>query len=724
MVVMGNSSRVPGGRDVVKTGDLVEGRYRIIRTLGEGGMGTVFLAEHTLIKRRVAIKILHSELATDANVIERFMNEARAAGTLGHPNIVESTDMGFTNGHVPYIVFEYLEGTLLTDEVYRVGGLPIRRAVRIAQQIASALHAAHSASIVHRDLKSDNVFLTDKDDLLDHVKVLDFGISRFLEADDEQTRRGMVMGTPEFMAPEQITDPSNVDHRADIYALGVILYEMLTARRPFSNDEDPRALMHRIVNNAPPPLQRPEVPHAMGEMILNKMLAKDPDRRYQSMVDVEAALDAFVTSDGGKAMRRSRPMPIPAPPEEADVARRSDLIPRPVKMLATPWPPRNANDTTNNALNTVALPTPAQPRKPYALYGMAAMGLVLGAGGLLFGLRSSDKHQVATAPAPAPAPAPLPAAATQAAPKEVAPAKIAVALNANVPNARVTFRRRVSAAPSQMQITPSDIVELVEVSAPGYKTVRYWLTFDRPTTLDAKLTKGNGMEEATEEATLVALGELAATPTRPAVAAASVDPVKATKPAPTKPEVDVKPAAIAHAKVVEKTVAPAVVAAKPTKPTPRKIGRGTDEMTEVAAVEPAPVEDEPKKAAEPMPEPTPAPPPEPVAPVEPKVAEPAPKVEAIAKPTLEKGVVTSVIGQHRPEILKCLAEGKKKNAAMKGTVNLQLQVDAAGKVRAQVQSTLNAPMVAACVIKAASSWKFPARAGGDVATVVYPFTIN
>ena len=149
---------------VVKTGDVIEGRYRILKVLGEGGMGTVFLAEHTLIKRRVAIKILHSELATDGDVIERFMNEARAAGTLGHPNIVESTDMGFTGTHVPYIVFEYLEGTLLTDEIYRVGGLPVRRAMKVATQIASALHAAHNAGIVHRDLKSDNIFLTDKDD--------------------------------------------------------------------------------------------------------------------------------------------------------------------------------------------------------------------------------------------------------------------------------------------------------------------------------------------------------------------------------------------------------------------------------------------------------------------------------------------------------------------------------------------------------------------------------
>src|SRR4051812_35792170 len=132
----------------MKPGDTVEGRYRIIRVLDEGGMGTIFLAEHVLIKRRVAIKILKPELAADAEVVERFMNEARAVGTLRHPNIVESTDMGFTRDGVPFIVFEYLEGSLLTEAIYqRAGGLPVRRALKIADQIASALHAAHNAGI-------------------------------------------------------------------------------------------------------------------------------------------------------------------------------------------------------------------------------------------------------------------------------------------------------------------------------------------------------------------------------------------------------------------------------------------------------------------------------------------------------------------------------------------------------------------------------------------------
>src|SRR5262245_5581195 len=203
----------------VKSGDTLEGRYKIIKTVGEGGMGTVYLAEHMLIKRKVAIKVLRSELAADSTVVERFMNEARAAGAIGHPHIVESTDMGFTRDGVPFIVFEYLEGALLTDEIYRVRGLSPRRALRIAGQIASALHAAHMAGIIHRDLKSDNIFLTDKEEASDHVKVLDFGISRFLEADvgDDSSGRHQLMGTPEFMAPEQITAPEKVDKRADIY---------------------------------------------------------------------------------------------------------------------------------------------------------------------------------------------------------------------------------------------------------------------------------------------------------------------------------------------------------------------------------------------------------------------------------------------------------------------------------------------------------------------------
>jgi serine/threonine protein kinase len=730
---MGTTS---GTERLVKVGDVVEGRYRIIKVLGEGGMGTVFLAEHTLIKRRVAIKVLHPELATDAEVVERFMNEARAAGTLGHPNIVESTDMGFCTGHVPYIIFEYLEGSLLTDEIYRVGGLPVRRAVWIAQQIASALRAAHNAEIVHRDLKSDNIFLTDKDEALDHVKVLDFGISRFLDHDDEATRRGMVMGTPEFMSPEQITAPDSVDRRTDVYALGVILYEMLEARRPFPSDTDPRALLHRIVHEEPPPLQREGLPHALCEMILDKLLAKNPAERFQSMSDVEAALSTFITQDNIR--RRRTPLSIPTV-SEADLARHSDLIPRPMMARNTPWPasqelPIN-RVSADPTIQPIALTTPPPAKKPWLMYGVAGAGLLVGALGLMLGMRGgNDGDKVANQAPPPPTTAPAPAAATQPTAQ-----KIEVQVDSNVPGARVTFRRRLSAAPATMQIPASDIVELVEVSAPGHKTMRYWLTFDRPTQLKATLVKGDGLVEASEEQTLVALGELAApTGKQPASQPAAAAVVAA---APTTLASSAKAVDAADLTRNERTVAP-TADAQPR----RKIGK---DAADGVSIEPTAIEqpkDDPKKSQPAMASPSLPEQPkvviaesdhkpkaeEPVIPTtsdEPKADKPlipeAPKSEP-AKPAIDQATLSAVVGKNRPAILKCFAEGKKANPNLKGTLTVQFAVDASGAVkRVQVQSTITgAPMVAACVVKASQGWRFPSRGDGGIANVAYPFVIN
>ena len=279
-------------RLAVGFGDKLEGRYVILELLGVGGMGAVFLAEHTLLKRRVALKALHPEHATDVGMVNRFLNEAHAAGTLGHPNIVEATDMGFAGGVVPFIVFEYLEGSLLTEEIYRIGGLPPRRALTIARQIALALHAAHQADIVHLDLKCDNVFLTDKDGIADHVKVLDFGISKFMGADVDSTQPAVPMGTPEFMAPEQIAMPDGVDKRADIYGLGVCLYEMLAATRPFTSD-DPRVLFHRILNEEASPIERTGVSPQLDAFV-QQLMAKDRDARPQTMMDVVEAIDTLL----------------------------------------------------------------------------------------------------------------------------------------------------------------------------------------------------------------------------------------------------------------------------------------------------------------------------------------------------------------------------------------------------------------------------------------------
>jgi serine/threonine protein kinase len=693
---------------VMTTDDVVDGRYRIIRVLGQGGMGTVFLAEHLLIHRRVAIKVLHQELATDADVVKRFMNEARVAGTLGHPNIVESTDMGFTENRVPYIVLEYLEGTLLTDEIYRVAGFPVRRSVRIAQQIASALQAAHSARIVHRDLKSDNIFLTDRNDTLDHVKVLDFGISRFLSVDHEQTHRNIVMGTPEFMAPEQITAPNLVDRRADIYALGVIMYEMLTARRPFSSDEDPRTLLHRIVHNDPPPLDRPEVPRALDDLVM-RLLAKSPDDRYQSMSDVGAALDSFTTQGDTPQPRTTRPVHAIASDEV-----RSPSSER-ASTAETPWP------VSHEIASAVALPSHNTRR--WLTFAIAGGGLAVGLLGLAFGLHGGGSAETA-AIAPI-QPAPIMPPSSPPVPQDRLPEKVPVSLDADVPSARVTFRRRVLATPTTAKVTLTDVVELIEVSAPGYRTVRYWLTFDRPTRLVARLTKGTGIVEATEEETLIALGEVSA-PTaaeppnvtaRPTVAGrtetarpdGTLGATRANRPAGAQPSST--PPAAAGDGVQQRT-------------TPRRIGRAQA----VATIDSA---ENRSSAVEAMIDPSPAEPPN----AEPPPAElpktEPPKVElprpaaAEPRPTIDPAVVTTLIGGYRPEVLKCIAQSKKKNPKLKGTLTVQLQVAVTGAVKhAQISSTLNNPLAAACVAKAAQGWKFPAPPNGQTTTVSYPFVFN
>jgi serine/threonine-protein kinase len=287
----------------VQIGEVVEGRYKILQPIAAGGMGTVFLAEHWLIKRRFAMKILRSEYATDATMIRRFMNEALAAGTLGHPNIVESTDMGFTKTDVPYIVFEYVEGTSLAAEIDQHGAFPIPRAIHIAYQIASALDAAHQADIIHRDLKAENILLVNKPEP-DHVKVIDFGISRFMTASDRTAIGSTLTGTPEYMAPEQILTPDDVDRRCDIYALGIVLYEMLAGHVPFAlppgaklllDMDTAHALLARILEERPPLFSRTDAPPGLIEMVIDKLLAKKPADRYQSMKQVQRALEAFAS---------------------------------------------------------------------------------------------------------------------------------------------------------------------------------------------------------------------------------------------------------------------------------------------------------------------------------------------------------------------------------------------------------------------------------------------
>lgn len=285
----------------VDTHDLGEslGVYQLIQLLGEGGMGRVFLAEHSLLGRMVALKVLRSEYANDPFVVKRFFSEARTVNQISHENIVEITDFVDSDDGTSFIVMEYLAGRCLT-ELLKDGALGLLRAARIARQIASALGAVHAIGIVHRDLKPDNIMIVDRPTNPDFVKVLDFGAAKL----NPKTMPGAVatqavtlIGTPQYMSPEQATG-APLDHRSDIYALGVVLYELVTGGNPFTA-ADTWAVIRRQVTLEP---DEPETVISMvppcpdlNDLIM-RCLSKDPNDRPDTMADVEAVLHSVELS--------------------------------------------------------------------------------------------------------------------------------------------------------------------------------------------------------------------------------------------------------------------------------------------------------------------------------------------------------------------------------------------------------------------------------------------
>lgn len=271
-------------------GQQLAGMYEILRVIGEGGMGRVYEARHTrLSKKRFAVKLLHHELARQPEVVTRFQREAEAASALGHPNVVTVVDVNATADGRPYLVAELLEGDQLGDYLDRVQRLPAGEAVRIARQVCRALTAAHAIGIVHRDVKPENVFLTQGSEL---VKVLDFGISKLGESAEALTKTGVVMGTPDYMAPEQARG-DRVDARADIYAVGAILYRALTGHKPFEGLDTMATLTAVLVQQpARPSVLQADIPLGL-ELVVQRAMAKRPDERYQTMLELDEALAPF-----------------------------------------------------------------------------------------------------------------------------------------------------------------------------------------------------------------------------------------------------------------------------------------------------------------------------------------------------------------------------------------------------------------------------------------------
>jgi serine/threonine-protein kinase len=276
------------------------GAYRVLRKIGEGGMGAVFLAEHTLLGRHAAIKVLLPELSSKRTSIDRFFNEARATTSISDPGIVQVFDFGFTADNVAYIVMELLEGEQLHQRIQRLGALPLGDALRITRQVAGSLGAAHAAGIIHRDLKPENLYMIRDPEAPggERAKILDFGIAKL---DDEmpdrmRTRTGAVLGTPVYMSPEQCSGAGQLDHRADIYALGCVLFHLLTGQPPFDLLGVGAIISAHMREPAPAPSSiAGPLPPGVDELVL-RCLAKAPDDRFAAMLDLQRACDEILAS--------------------------------------------------------------------------------------------------------------------------------------------------------------------------------------------------------------------------------------------------------------------------------------------------------------------------------------------------------------------------------------------------------------------------------------------
>jgi len=296
--------QLPSVKTELAEGTVIDGKYRVRRWLAQGGMGRVFVADHVFLQKQVAIKVLHEELSAESDAVERFTVEARAASLIEHENVVRVSDFGRSADGQLYLVMELLSGHTLADEL-NGGALPPARARYIACAILRGLEAAHARGVIHRDLKPENVFITPRDGQDDVVKLLDFGIARMRPGGDgadlekRLTREGAIMGTPMYMAPEQLRSERDIDARADLYAVGVLLYEMLAGRAPYDGKTF-GVLAYQILDGRPPPLDSPLA------AVVMRAFALDRDKRFQSAAELRRALEAEPLDDVPAAYRAPR----------------------------------------------------------------------------------------------------------------------------------------------------------------------------------------------------------------------------------------------------------------------------------------------------------------------------------------------------------------------------------------------------------------------------------
>jgi serine/threonine protein kinase len=287
-------------RDDPLIGQTLAGKYSIEKLIKRGGMGSVYLGKHVLMEKIVAIKVLRPSLALDDDVVRRFSREAKAASRISHPHAVSVTDFGESEDGIVFLVMEYLDGRTLKDVIKSEGPMKLDRVVEIVRQVAGALDAAHGQGVVHRDLKSDNIMLS-KVTGGEWAKVLDFGIAKIQQTDshdDDITAANLVIGTPQYMSPEQCAHSGAIDARSDVYSFGIIIYEMLAGHVPFSGESPTVIMMKQVQDPAPSILEaRPDLPVAVSSVI-SRALAKEPAGRPHSAGELSTALaEASATAE-------------------------------------------------------------------------------------------------------------------------------------------------------------------------------------------------------------------------------------------------------------------------------------------------------------------------------------------------------------------------------------------------------------------------------------------
>jgi serine/threonine-protein kinase len=412
---VGEASPPPADDPLI--GMVVSDRYRIMRKIGEGGMGAVYQAEHALIEKRIALKILFQDLTRRPDLVARFLQEAKSASRIGQENVIDISDFGQTADGLVYIAMEFLDGQDLGRLLKTERSMPWLRARPILMQITKALRAAHGHGIIHRDMKPENVYLISREGRADFVKVLDFGIAKVVSADEADgprlTQTGMIFGTPEYMSPEQ-AQGHPPDHRLDVYAVGCIMYQMLTGSVPFTADSFMGILTKHLVEAPVPPRQRRPDLAIPGdvEAICMRALEKDREKRWPDM-------DAFYRALGAAGGVPFEPSNVFVPPTASlkyPVLADANPLPRESKTAISVSPPSGTFDD-ERPVRSEDLPGGLGVRAKLAI-GIGAV--LVGAIVFILALRSGNRHPAATESStlspPTPAQAQTPAAPSPTAP--------------------------------------------------------------------------------------------------------------------------------------------------------------------------------------------------------------------------------------------------------------------------------------------------------------------